>query len=274
MSALTNPDIPVPPGQPDGPVHVMVPSCWCDAPPLEEILPNVELLEEDGVPMESPWQFLQIGLLIAVLKYRWRHRNDFYVGGNMFIYYSTAQARSIRADPVHTTAFKGPDFFYVEGVTREPLRRYWVVWEEGGRYPDLIMEFLSPTTAKEDLGSKKDTYERVFHTREYFCFDPETGELLGWRMNNRRRYQKIKPDERGWLWSEELEAWLGTWEGTYAESERRWLRLYDSDGQLLPLPEEAERQRAEAAEAEVARLKARLAKQEGKGAGGRRRKRS
>jgi Uma2 family endonuclease len=298
MSAIPKPET-LPP-DPFAQIGVMAP--FGEPAPLEEILPNVELIEEDGVPTESPWHYYQLCLLIAVLTYRWRDRTDFYVGGNMFIYYSTAQARSIKADPVGTTAFKGPDFFYVAGVNREPLRRYWEVWEEGGRYPDLIMEFLSPSTAKEDLGSKKDFYERVFRTREYFCFDPDTGDLLGWRLNERGRYRVIKPDERGWLWSEELESWLGLWEGTYMGSERRWLRLYDTDRRLLPLPDEDERQqkeaarrqakvakgqaktarkqakaaeeRAEAAEAETARLKARLAELEEKTSSGKSKKRS
>ncbi len=240
----------------------------------EDILPKVKLIETDGIPMESPWHLFEIYLLAAVLTYRWRDRNDYYVGGNMFIYYTGKQAESIVADPVGTTAFKGPDFFYVSGVNRHPLRKFWVTWEEGGRYPDLIMEFISPSTAKTDRTTKKELYEGTFKTHEYFLYDPDTQKMEGWRLGGEKHYRKIKPDRRGWLWSEELNAWLGIWTGHFLGYERSWLRLYNADGQLLPLPDEAaaeqaeaerqraqaERQRAEAAEREVNRLKVQLAK--------------
>src|SRR5947209_3221201 len=123
---------------------------------LAEILPKVELIETDGVPLESDWHRAAIGLLIEVIDWLFRGRTDFYVGGNMFIYYCEEQARTRR--------YRGPDFFFVDGVNREPRRRYWVVWKEGGRYPDLIIELLSPRTAKRDRTTKKDLYEKVFRT--------------------------------------------------------------------------------------------------------------
>jgi hypothetical protein len=43
------------------------------------------------------------------------------------------------------------------------------------------------------------------------------------------------------------------------------LRFFDADGQVMPVREEAERQRAEAADAELARLRAQLAQQTGNG---------
>jgi Uma2 family endonuclease len=67
------------------------------------LLSDLELPEEDGEPLESEWHRAQINLLIDVVKYRWRDRQDFYAGGNMFIYYSTEQARR--------REYKGPDFF-------------------------------------------------------------------------------------------------------------------------------------------------------------------
>jgi len=60
------------------------------------------------------------------------------------------------------------------------------------------------------------------------------------------------------MWTEQLQLWVGTWEGVYLGEQATWLRFYDANGVLIPIPSEAERARAEAAEAEVARLKARL----------------
>jgi len=54
-----------------------------------------------------------------------------------------------------------------------------------------------------------------------------------------RRYQPLRPDARGWLWSETLELLLGTWSGIIQRELAIWLRFYDHDGNLVPLPEEA-----------------------------------
>ncbi|MDM7460501.1 MAG: hypothetical protein P3X24_002465, partial [bacterium] len=129
-------------------------------------------------------------------------------------------------------------------------------------------------------------------TPEYFGYDPFTGELRGYRWLG-RRYRRIAPSGRGWVWSEVLGAWLGVWEGVWHGRRYRWLRLYDREGRLVPTPAECERavaeqerqraeqerqraeaesqraeqerqravaeaQRAEQAEAELERLKAKL----------------
>jgi Uma2 family endonuclease len=133
-----------------------------------------ELIAEDGIPLESPWHRAAIALLIEVLTYAWRHRDDFYVGGNMFVYFSQEQARN--------RDYRGPDFFFVDHVPRFPVRPYWATWLEGGRYPDLIIELTSPSTAEEDRTTKKALYEGTFRTREYFLHDPETHRTEGWRL--------------------------------------------------------------------------------------------
>jgi Uma2 family endonuclease len=215
----------------------------------EGILPNVTLVETDGEPLETQWHMLQIGLLLELVAHWFRDRDDYFAGGNMFIYFSEEQARN--------RDYRGPDFFYVDGVSRLPMRPYWAVWQEGGRYPDVIIELLSPTTAKEDRTTKRVLYERTFRTHEYFCYDPETEQLEGWRLGIRTRYGTILPNERGWMEVEELGLWVGTWKGQYHGYEATWLRFFNGDGQPVPT-------RAEAAEAEVARLKEQLAVQNSK----------
>ena len=157
---------------------------------------TASLPDTDGVPLETPWHYAQIGLLIAMLYCRFRGRTDFYAGGNMFIYYSREQAMN--------RDYRGPDFFFVNDVDGTRPRRFWAVWQEGGRFPDVIVELLSPTTAQEDRTTKRRIYERIFGTNEYILYDPDTRQLEGHRLGARRRYQAIAPDERGWLWSEEL----------------------------------------------------------------------
>jgi Uma2 family endonuclease len=199
-----------------------------------------------------------MNLLIDVVKHRWRDRSDFFVGGNMFIYYSVQQVRN--------RDYKGPDFFVVKHIDGRSTRQKWVVWEEHGRYPNLIIELMSPATAQADLGSKKDLYEHVFHTEDYFCYDPDTQQLYGWRLGE-NGYAALEPDGYGRLWSNQLEAWLGIWDGDYLHTSDTWLRLFANDGTLIPTEAEdarqeaeAARRRAAAAEAELDQLRATLAR--------------
>jgi Uma2 family endonuclease len=217
--------------------------------------PEIDLPEEDGVPLETNWHRLQINLLDDIVAYRWRDRTDFFAGGNMFIYYSLQQARN--------RDYRGPDFFVVKDIDGSYSRQKWVVWEENGRYPDIIIELMSPSTANEDLGSKKELYERTFHTADYFCYDPDEQKLYGWRLGE-QGYVPLVPDDKTRLWSAQLEAWVGTWEGIYLQERSIWLRLFDEEGRLIPTEAEAERQRAEAAEAELARLRQELGRRQGR----------
>ena len=218
------------------------------------LIPALELVTEDGEPLESNWHRAEINLLIETLQRHWQGRTDFYAGGNMFVYYSTEQAR--RRD------YRGPDFFVVLNVDGSYTRKAWVVWEEAGRYPDVIVELMSPTTAREDLTTKLALYERTFRTPDYFCYDPDEQRLLGWHRNS-EHYVELEPDERGQLWCAQLGLWLGQWEGYYLNEQAVWLRFYTPEGELLLTEHEAaeaERQRAEAerqrAEAERERAEA------------------
>ena len=216
-------------------------------------LEALELPDSDGEPMENERERIQINLGIESLDQYWRERNDFYVAGNMFLYYSVSQAQAVikelNAPGLPKQAFRGPDLFVVLHTDGSYRRQKWVVWEEDGRYPDVILEFLSPTTRRIDLGEKKRLYEQTFRTREYFCFDylNPSGEnsLMGWRLDARGQYQPISPDERGWLWSEELTLWVGRWAGRILRAETLWLRFYTPEGDLVRTQAEAEHQRAE-----------------------------
>ncbi len=209
-----------------------------------------ELVDTDGEPMESPWHRAEIGLLIETIVWHWRGRTDYFVGGNMFIYFSLSYARQKK--------YKGPDFFLAKGVDGTRDRRYWWVFEEDGKYPDAIVELLSPTTAHDDLTTKKKLYEKTFKTHEYFCYDPETKKLQGWRLID-DRYQPIRTNDKGWLWCEELELFLGTWDGVYLEKRDTWLRFFDEKGTVVLVKAESEEQRADQLGSELAKIKTLLA---------------
>ncbi|NER46991.1 MAG: hypothetical protein F6J92_09880 [Symploca sp. SIO1A3] len=208
---------------------------WTPSPP------PTDLIFDDGEPLESNRHRIAMNVLIEAVHQAYQGRDDYFAGGNMFVYYSSQQIRN--------REFKGPDFFVALDVDGTVERQGWVVWEEAGRYPDVIVELMSPSTASQDKGKKKDLYEQTFRTRDYFIYDPfDKKSLQGWHLGGNLRYESIAPDERGWLWCESLGLWLGTWEGTLTKEKANWLRFFDGEGNLILLAQELaeqERQRAE-----------------------------
>jgi hypothetical protein len=183
----------------------------------------------------------------------------------MFVFYSREQAQGI-TDFVEgkreSAPYKGPDLLVVVGVDGTKRRKHWVVWDEDDRFPDLIVEITSPSTKSKDTGENLKLFAQVFRTREYFWYDEEAGEWMGYRLQG-ESYVPIEVNARGWRWSEVLGAWLGVSELPYRGWRYRWLRLYDVGGRLVPTGEElaaaereraeAERQRAEQAERRIER---------------------
>jgi Uma2 family endonuclease len=217
-----------------------------DPPEWQPPDPPTNLVFDDGVPLETNRHRIAMNVLIDSALTALQNEPNSFVGGNMFVYYSRTQAMN--------RDFRGPDFFAVLDVPADRVRQGWVVWEEEGRYPDLIIELLSDSTAKVDLGAKKQLYERTFRTGEYYVYDPfDPTALQGWRLEA-ARYQPIAPDDRGWLWCETLGLWLGTWEGCIrrepAIGNCTWLRFYDQAGTLIPLPPEVAEQEHQRAEQE------------------------
>lgn len=219
-----------------------------------------ELVYEDGIPMDSHRQVIQMNLLWELIYQLMaeRGRTDFFVGGDMFVYYSCEQAQEVaRGRPY----FRGPDLFYVGGVEpRETERKAWIAWEENGRLPDLILELLSPSTAKVDRTVKKDLYARVFRTPEYYLYDMDAAALEVFRLAG-DFYQPVEPNAQGRFWSEQLQVDLGLWPGARLGEDATWLRLFHPDGRMIPTAAESAaeaRARAATAEAELERLRALL----------------
>lgn len=195
-------------------------------------------------PLESYAHLQQILILLQCLEWLWQDRNDYFAAANLSIYYSPNQKKS--------EDFRGPDFFVVLGTERRLDRKSWVVWGEGGKYPDVIVEILSPSTAKIDRGEKKQIYQDIFRTPDYFWFDPETLEFQGFRLME-GQYQAIEPTDRGWLWSDRLGLFLGIYQ--------QQLRYFNREGELITTPAEVakqERQEKVLALQQIEQLKSRL----------------
>jgi len=203
--------------------------------------PPDDLISEDGEPLETNWHALQIGLLIDVIHWHRKGKRDFFAGGNMFVYYNREQTRSLD--------YRGPDFFLVNDVPAKSDRPYWAIWDEGGRYPDLIVELMSPKTKHIDLTTRFEIYEKIFATREYVAYDPATQEIKAWRKHEDGAFHLIDPDEHGHFFLKMAGLAVGTWFGTRFNCEATWLRFFDAEGGIIPTNAEAAESRANAAAA-------------------------
>ncbi|MFH7026348.1 MAG: Uma2 family endonuclease [Heteroscytonema crispum UTEX LB 1556] len=207
-------------------------------------------LYSDEPPLESELHLRQIILLLTCLEWLWQDRNDFYAAGNLTIYYSHKKRRN--------EDFRGPDFFVVLDTERK-TRKSWVVWEEDGKYPHLIVEILSDSTANTDRDLKKKLYQDTFRTPDYFWFDPYTLEFAGFHLVD-GKYQPLEPNNQGHLWSQQLGLYIGIYQGL--------LRFFTTEGELVPTPEEeadfqrqqkeSEQQQKEIAQQKAERLAAKL----------------
>jgi Uma2 family endonuclease len=208
--------------------------------PEESIVFPPGNLYSDEPPLETYLHLQQMLLLLKCLDWWWRdgqkpapkgYRNDYFAAGNLTIDYSPNQQKS--------EFFRGPDFFVVLGTERKP-RNSWVVWEEDGKYPNIIVELLTNSTADKDRGLKKQIYQDTFRTLDYFWFDPNSLEFKGFHLLD-GIYEELPPNPQGWLWSQQLQLFLGI--------HQRQLRFFTPEGELVPIPEEtaiAEQQRADA----------------------------
>jgi Uma2 family endonuclease len=216
-------------------------------PPTEDELPS-----DDGIPMETQRHVLQLQLLMDPLLLHWAERQDVFVGGNMFVYFSPEQVRN--------RDFRGPDFFVVLNVPRRE-HKSWVVWQEG-KGPDVVIELLSERTAALDKGEKKQIYQECLRVPEYFWFDPFSAEWAGFALQE-GVYQPLVPDAQERLVSQRVGLALVRWEGAYQGVSARWLRWATLEGPLLPTGSElAERaqQQATAAQAQATELETLLAR--------------
>ncbi|CAD0232477.1 Uma2 family endonuclease [Planktothrix agardhii] len=188
---------------------------------LEALMPDGTQVESEYIEMESTLHYLQLALLVSCLDWLWKDRTDYFIGANLTIYFSRQQLRN--------RDFRGPDFFLVKNTSKHP-RKSWVVWEENGKYPDLVIKLISKSTAEIDKTTKKNVYQNQFRTQEYFWFSPDDLELTGFKLIG-QEYQEIIPNATGLLESEVLGLFLGI----YQEK----LRYFTTEGDLIPTPEEA-----------------------------------
>ena len=209
---------------------------------IERPRPEINYPTTDGKPMAETDPHIQLMVdLRHELKERFRSDTTVYVGANLLLYY-------VEGDPRQRVA---PDIFVARGVGAHE-RRVYKLWEEG-RAPDVVIEISSKSTCLDDVQRKWGLYQRL-GVAEYFICDPEheylDEPLVGYRWQN-GQYVELEIID-GCVMSEAL--------GLELVYTNRTLRLRDPQtGQFLLTPAETEAA-LQTAEAEVARLRAELAR--------------
>ena len=128
--------------------------------------------------METERHAKQQAILLSSLELAWDDRRDFYVGGNMFVYYSELQTKK--------NDFRGPDLFVVLNTTHRE-RKSWVVWGEDGRTPDVVIELLSETTEDVDRGEKMRIYANLLRVTSLLPLRSAHERVRGLRARRRSR---------------------------------------------------------------------------------------
>ena len=153
------------------------------------------------------------------------------------------------------TVVKAPDWVYIPSVkpiASGEIRRSYTPHLQG-EIPTIVLEFISETEGGEYSINphypygKWYFYEQILQVPVYGIFQPKTGELEIYRLNQ-GKYEQQKPDENNRYWIAEINLFLGVWQGTKAEFTTNWLRWWDKSGNLLLWGSELveqEKQRAE-----------------------------
>ena len=163
---------------------------------------------------------------------------------------------------------KAPDWAYVPSirVAREEVKRSYTPQLQGDM-PVIVIEFISDTDGTEY--SIKPTYppgkwffyERILKVPNYLIFEPDSGSLEAYRLDDTGQYSLQTADENNRHQIAEMNLYLGVWQGTRENRTGYWLRWWDEQGQLLLWGSELaeqERQRAEQERQRAERLIAQL----------------
>ena len=196
--------------------------------PLGCLPSSEELPSSDDTPVDNELQVLIPGLLSAVLALIWQNREDWFFGINMGVYYDPAKPAIV------------PDGFLSLGVERfvgEQGRLSYVLWDEDGIVPSLVLEVVSKTYNAEYEQKKIDYAE--MGVLYYVVYAPN---------RQRRRRQRLEVhclvdgqyvlQSGDIIWMPEIGLGIGRERGTYQGFTREWLYWYDENGNRYKTPEE------------------------------------
>jgi Uma2 family endonuclease len=194
--------------------------------PLDWLPTAEDLPDSDDTPVDNELQELAPTLLKAILAHLWRDRTDWFLGIDMGIYYNPDEP------PIVPDAFLS---LGVKSVKSENLRSSYVLWEEQGILPQIVIEVVSKKYRRE-YSAKKDLYQNL-GILYYIVYNP-----LRRRKPSLEVYKLIQgqyiPIIGNPIWLPEIGLGLGKEHQTYQGRSREWMFWYDQQGNRYLTTEE------------------------------------
>ncbi|MEG3877486.1 Uma2 family endonuclease [Microcoleus sp. herbarium7] len=222
---------------------------------LKYTLPSSdELIESDDFPVDNEEQNFIPNVLLFLLEYIWKQRQDWFFAVDMGVYHTTGLNPKVAVVP---------DGFLSLGVERRKggkPRKSYVVWEENNIQPILTLEVVSQTPGNE-YDEKRAIYAKL-GVLYYVIYNPQF-----WRRDGHLPFEVYKLVNNAYelqigepFWMPEIGLGIGRCRLPDDPLDREILSWYDARGDRYPNEVEVERQRAEAecqrAEAECQRAEA------------------
>jgi Uma2 family endonuclease len=138
-----------------------------------------ELVDSDDFPVDNEDQNFLPNVLLFLLEYIWKHRDDWYFGVDMGVFHETS---------AHPKVPVVPDGFLSLGVDRRKggkSRRSYIVWQENNIPPILTLEVVSHTPGGE-YDDKMAIYAKL-KVLYYVIYNPEF-----WRRDGHLPFEVYK----------------------------------------------------------------------------------
>ena len=168
----------------------------------------------DGMPMaDNTIQFRWIAILMWNLEHQYANDPNVFVAGDHLIY-------PVEGDPTIRAA---PDTYVAFGPKKKDRGSY-MVWEEGGVFPQVVFEVWSPGNRTGIMEGRRRFYEK-HGAEEYYIVYPEWPGFEGWL----RRGDSFEPIEQ-------MNGFVSPRLGMRFTADNLAVRLYGSDGQQFRHP--------------------------------------
>jgi Uma2 family endonuclease len=198
-----------------------------------------ELIDSDDFPVDNEEQNFVPNVLLFLLEYIWKHRDDWFFAVDMGVYHTTG---------AHPKVPVVPDGFLSLGVERRKggkPRKSYVLWEENGIPPILTLEVVSQTPGGE-YEEKLEIYAKL-GVLYYVIYNPQF-----WRRDGHLPFEVYKLTNGAYelqvgepYWMPEIGLGIGRCQLSDDPLKREVLSWYGIKGDRHLTEAEVERQRAE-----------------------------
>ena len=200
--------------------------------------------ETDGMPLpDGEYQAPIYRKVVGALEVYFKDVPGAHVNGNTFIYY-------IEGNPRRSVS---PDCYVVFNLSEAAkhslsieANNTYLLWEVG-KAPDFVLEIASESTARTDLGRKRDLYAEI-GVSEYWRYDETGGDFYGEPLVGERLVEgeytrlELNHEDDGRLWAHSDALNLDLW---WIEGDLRFWDIGASNWLLNYVEEQAARLAAE-----------------------------